>query len=152
MSRAKVAVPVTPEEAAGPLAIGRRYTFRKTVAESDIYQFAGITGDFHPNHIDEQYMAGTRYGRRIAHGALLVGFMSTVSGNICQAIGIDRPAVTYGFDRVRYIAPVFIGDTVTVTYEITERQDEQGEIRSAVTVTNQDDKVVAAATHILKLV
>jgi 3-hydroxybutyryl-CoA dehydratase len=152
MSAARVAVPVTAEEAAGPLAIGRTYRFAKTVGESDVYQFAGITGDFHPNHIDEQYMAGTRYGRRIAHGALIVGFMSTVSGMICQAIGIDRPAVTYGFDRIRYIAPVYIGDTVTVLYEITERKDELGEVRSAVTVTNQDGTVVAAATHILKLV
>jgi 3-hydroxybutyryl-CoA dehydratase len=152
MSAKRVAVPVTAEEAAGPLAIGRTYSFRKTVGESDVYQFAGITGDFHPNHIDDQYMAGTRYGRRIAHGALLVGFMSTVSGMICMEIGIHRPAVTYGFDRVRYIAPVYIGDTVTVQYEIVERDDEQGEIRSAVTVTNQDGAVVAAAKHILKLV
>jgi 3-hydroxybutyryl-CoA dehydratase len=148
----KVAVPVTTTEAAGPLALGRTYSFSKTVAEADVYQFAGITGDFHPNHVNEQYMAGTRYGRRIAHGAMLVGFMSTVSGMICMAIGIDRPAVTYGLDRVRYIRPVFIGDTITVQYRIVERQDDLGEIRSAVTVVNQDDVVVAAATHILKLV
>jgi 3-hydroxybutyryl-CoA dehydratase len=148
----KVAVPVTPEEAAGPLAIGRTYRFAKTISESDIYQFAGITGDFHPNHVDEQYMATTRYGRRIAHGALLVGFMSTVSGMICLEIGIDRPAVTYGLDRIRYIKPVFIGDTITTLYEIAQRDDPLGEIRSTVTVSNQDGAVVAVAIHILKLV
>jgi 3-hydroxybutyryl-CoA dehydratase len=148
----KVAVPVTPEEAAGPLAIGRTYRFAKTISESDIYQFAGITGDFHPNHVDEQYMATTRYGRRIAHGALLVGFMSTVSGMICLEIGIDRPAVTYGLDRIRYIKPVFIGDTITTVYEIAQRDDRLGEIRSTVTVSNQDGAVVAVAIHILKLV
>ncbi|HEV7956752.1 MAG TPA: MaoC family dehydratase [Marisediminicola sp.] len=148
----KVAVPVTPEEAAGPLAIGRTYRFAKTISESDIYQFAGITGDFHPNHVDEQYMATTRYGRRIAHGALLVGFMSTVSGMICLEIGIDRPAVTYGLDRIRYIKPVFIGDTITTLYEIAQRDDRLGEIRSTVTVSNQDGAVVAVAIHILKLV
>ena len=148
----KVAVPVTPEEAAGPLAIGRTYRFAKTISESDVYQFAGITGDFHPNHIDEQYMATTRYGRRIAHGALLVGFMSTVSGMICLEIGIDRPAVTYGLDRVRYIKPVFIGDTITTVYEIAERNDQLGEIRSTVTISNQDGAPVAVAVHILKLV
>jgi 3-hydroxybutyryl-CoA dehydratase len=148
----KVAVPVTPEEAAGPLAIGRTYRFAKTISESDIYQFAGITGDFHPNHVDEQYMATTRYGRRIAHGALLVGFMSTVSGMICLEIGIGRPAVTYGLDRIRYIKPVFIGDTITTVYEIAQRDDRLGEIRSTVTVSNQDGAVVAVAIHILKLV
>ncbi|HZF06308.1 MAG TPA: MaoC/PaaZ C-terminal domain-containing protein, partial [Patescibacteria group bacterium] len=56
------------------LPIGRKVTVSKTVSESDVYLFAGITGDLSPNHTDEAYMRKTRYGRRIAHGALAVGF------------------------------------------------------------------------------
>jgi acyl dehydratase len=56
--------------------VGDRVTFAKTVGECDIYLFAGITGDFSVNHINEQYMAHSKFGRRIAHGALIVGYMS----------------------------------------------------------------------------
>ena len=56
-----------------PLQLGERFAFHKTVSESDVYLFAGITGDFSPNHVDEAFMRGTRYGRRIAHWALIVG-------------------------------------------------------------------------------
>ena len=60
------------------LAVGDSVSFSKTVGESDVYLFAGISGDFSPNHIDEEVMKATPYGRRIAHGALLVGYMFTV--------------------------------------------------------------------------
>ena len=59
--------------------IGQRASFTKTVSESDVYLFAGITGDFSPNHVNKEYMENSSYGRLMAHGALLVGFMSTVS-------------------------------------------------------------------------
>ena len=59
--------------------VGSKTTFSKTISESDVYLFAGITGDFSPNHINRQYMERSSYGRLMAHGALLVGFMSTVS-------------------------------------------------------------------------
>jgi len=58
---------------------GDSVSFAKTVGETDIYLFAGITGDFAVNHVNEQYMAKSKYGRRIAHGALLIGFASTCS-------------------------------------------------------------------------
>ena len=58
---------------------GDTVTFAKTVGETDIYLFAGITGDFSVNHVNEQYMARSKYGRRIAHGALMVGYMSACS-------------------------------------------------------------------------
>ena len=56
------------------VSIGEQVTFAKTVAESDVYMFAGITGDFSVNHVNEEYMKGTLYGKRIVHGALLIGF------------------------------------------------------------------------------
>jgi 3-hydroxybutyryl-CoA dehydratase len=132
------------------LTIGKTVTVRKTVGETDIYLFAGISGDFAPNHVDEEFMKGTRYGRRIAHGALLVAYMSQASTKMCS--GLPGTIVSYGYDRVRFPGAVFIGDTVTVTYEIVERDPSAGKAFSKVTCTNQRGEVVAAATHILKVV
>ena len=132
------------------LPIGRKVTVSKTVSESDVYLFAGITGDFSPNHTDEAYMRKTRYGRRIAHGALAVGFMSNASTKILE--GIEGTWVSYGYDRVRFPAPLFFGDTVTVEYEVAERNEKERKVLSKVTVTTDRGSVVAAATHILKRV
>jgi 3-hydroxybutyryl-CoA dehydratase len=131
--------------------IGSRVTFSKTVGESDIYLFAGVSGDLGPNHVNEEYMRRTRFGRRIAHGVLIVAFMSTCSTKLIEQVG-NTPMVSYGYDRIRFVRPVFIGDTVTVTYVVAAVDDEKGEIRSDVTATNQDGDVVAVATHILRRV
>lgn len=144
-------IPIPSELADGPLAIGRSVTFSKTVGESDVYLFAGVSGDLGPNHVNEEYMRSTRYGRRIAHGVLLIAYMSTCSTKLIEAAG-NEPTVSYGYDHVRFVRPVFIGDTVTVTYTVAERNDERGEIRSDVVARNQDDEVVAVATHILRRV
>jgi 3-hydroxybutyryl-CoA dehydratase len=138
------------DAAMAALPVGRSVTVRKTVGETDVYLFAGISGDFSPNHVDEEYMRGTKYGRRIAHGALMVAYMSQASTQICR--GLPGTIVSYGYDRVRFPAAVFIGDTVTVTYEIAERDEAARKTFARVTVTNQRGEVVAAATHILKVV
>ena len=130
------------------LTIGRRVTFSKTVSESDVYLFAGITGDLSPNHVDEEYMRKTRYGRRIAHGALSLGFMSNASTKILE--GLPGTWLSYGYDKVRFPAPLFIGDTVTVAYEIVERDPAQWKTFARVTCTTQRGDGVCAATHILK--
>jgi 3-hydroxybutyryl-CoA dehydratase len=131
--------------------VGSTVTFTKTVGESDIYLFAGVSGDLGPNHVNEEYMRNTRFGRRIAHGVLIVAFMSTCSTKLIEQAG-NTPMVSYGYDRIRFVRPVFIGDTVTVTYVVATVDDEKGEIRSDVTATNQDGDVVAVATHILRRV
>ncbi len=127
--------------------VGRSVAFTKTVGESDVYLFAGITGDLSPNHVDDVAMSKTRYGRRIAHGALLIGFMSNTSTAMISALG--GTAVSYGYNRVRFIAPVFIGDTVTVTYTIREVDPEASKTYADVVVQNAEGTVVAAAEHIL---
>ena len=132
------------------LPIGKTVTVSKTVSESDVYLFAGLTGDLSPNHVDEEYMKKTRYGRRIAHGALCVGLMSNASTKILE--GVPGTVVSYGYDRVRFPAPCFLGDTVTVTYEIVERDEAAAKTFARVTCTTQTGAVVAAATHILKVV
>lgn len=134
-------------------AVGKRVTFRKTVSESDVYLFAGITGDFAPNHVDEQFMRQTHYGRRIAHGALLVGYMSRASTMIAEKIAGDNSnfyPVSLGYDRIRFLKPVFIGDTITVNYVFTGA--DVGRCRSVanVEVLEEAGDVTAVAIHIMK--
>jgi 3-hydroxybutyryl-CoA dehydratase len=137
------------------VSVGDRATFSKTVGETDVYLFAGITGDFSGNHVNEEYMRRSAYGTRIAHGALLIGFMSTTSSMICaRAIerGINETPVSLGYDRVRFLKGVKIGDTITVTYTISEADPQNRRSRSKIEVTNQDGELVAVAEHILKWV
>ena len=92
--------PERMESGLAALEIGDEVTFSKTVGETDIYLFAGVTGDFYEAHVNEQAMRSSRFGTRIAHGALVVGFMSTTAGMM-----IARPgelAVSLGYDRVRF--------------------------------------------------
>jgi 3-hydroxybutyryl-CoA dehydratase len=135
-----------------PLNVGDRVAFSRTVAESDIYLFAGLTGDYAPNHMDEAFMRTTRYGRRIAHGALIVGFMSRASTMIAERAPADHPLfpVSLGYDRIRLVAPVFIGDTITVRYEVTSFDTDTSRSLGRVTVTNEAGETVAVAEHVMK--
>ena len=136
------------------VSVGDQVRFAKTVSESDVYLFAGITGDLAPNHVDEEAMRGTRYGRRIAHGALLVGFMSTASTLMVERHGglaQDETPVSLGYDRVRFTRPVHIGDTVTCTYEIVGVDEARRRTEGRIEMTNQHGETVAVATHILKI-
>lgn len=131
---------------------GDRVTFAKTVGESDVYMFAGITGDFSVNHVNEQYMAGSKYGHRIAHGALLVGFMSTCSTMMiekCQGTGKDETPVSLGYDKLRFIAPVYFGDTVTLTYTIAEVDVVRRRSIADIEAINQHGKLVGVGRHVL---
>lgn len=132
------------------IPVGLRSTFRKTVGESDVYLFAGITGDLDANHVDEEYCKTTPFGRRIAHGALVVGYMSTTSTTVLD--GFEGTIVSLGYDRIRFIKPVFIGDTIEVSYEIVEVDTAVGRTRANVEVHNQAGDLVAVATHIQKIV
>lgn len=137
-----------------PVAVGDRVSFRKTVGESDVYLFAGITGDLSANHVDAEAMKASAYGRRIAHGVLLVGFMSTCSTRMIERAPPtpDATAVSLGYDRIRFLAPVFIGDTVQLTYTIAEIDPARRRSRARIEATNQHGTLVAVAEHILKWV
>lgn len=132
------------------LEVGTSVQVTKTIGESDIYLFAGITGDLHPNHVDEHYMAAGRYGGRVAHGVLLMGFMSAASSKLLLDHGLD--GVSYGYDRVRFVAPAHIGDTVTTTYTIEELVPDRDQSRAKLEVARADGEIVAVATHILKFI
>jgi 3-hydroxybutyryl-CoA dehydratase len=136
------------------VAVGDTTSFSKTVSESDVYLFAGISGDFAPNHVNKAYMEKSGYGRLIAHGALLVGFMSTCSTRMAERSRGDTTVtgVSLGYDRMRFLAPVFFGDTVTVTYTIASIDREKLRASADIKITNQDGTLVAVATHLLKWV
>ena len=136
------------------VSVGDKVSFSKTVSESDVYLFAGITGDFSPNHVNEEFMKKTAYGRRLAHGALLVGYMSTAS---TKAIERSKPSsnetpVSLGYDRIRFIKPVFMGDTIRVMYTVESVDTVKRRSLANIDVTNQDGDLVAAGKHILKWV
>lgn len=125
------------------VAIGTRVVFTKTVSESDVYLYAGISGDFSPNHIDEEYMKAGRYGTRIAHGTLLMGLMSAASARL----NLGRTA-SLGYDRVRFIAPVFFGDTITTEYRVSRYDHEKNRVYADVNCRNQRGEVVAVAVNV----
>ena len=128
-------------------AVGR---FTKTVGESDVCLFAGLTGDLHRNHVDEEYMRQGPYGGRIAHGALLVGYMSASSSKLTEHCPV--PVVSYGYDRIRFLKGVRLGDTVTVEYRVTEHRVDEAKTFAEVKCTNQRGELVAVATHVMKFV
>lgn len=133
----------------GPVSslLGIETSYTRTVSEYDIYAFAGISGDNHPNHVDEEYCKRVGLGARVAQGAMLVGY---IAGAVTKYLGlIERPAVSYGYDRARFTKSVFIGDTLTVHYRIARADDEKKRLWADATLTNQRDETVCVGTHII---
>lgn len=136
------------------LQTGDSVSFSKTVSESDVYLFAGITGDLAPNHVNEEYMKKSSYGRRMAHGALIIGYMSTASSMAVEKSrdGADETPVSLGYDRIRFTGAVLLGDTITVTYTIASIDLDKRRSVADINVSNQHGELVAVAQHILKWV
>jgi acyl dehydratase len=129
--------------------------FTLTITEQDINLFAELSGDYSPNHVDEEYMKKTAYGKRIAHGALLVGYMSRASSMIVEQFpheNISLIPVSLGYDRIRFIKPVFINDQITVTYLVEKYNPDESRSYARISISNQANDLVAIATHILKWV
>jgi len=127
----------------------RRDSVGRTITEADIVLHAGQTGDFFPHHMDAEWMATQPAGQRIAHGTLI---LSVAVG--MTAGDINPQSMSYGYDRIRFIRPVFIGDTMRVIAEIVEkaghpkRPDEFGYVHELVTVLNQHGETVMVLTHL----
>ncbi|CAN7789125.1 MaoC family dehydratase [Caballeronia sp. LjRoot34] len=138
------------------LSVGDSVEFSKTVSETDVYLFAGITGDFAPIHVNAEVMSKSAYGQRLAHGALLIGFMSTTSTMMVACAkempGLNETPVALGYDRIRFIRPVFFGDTITVRYRIDEVDVEKRRTKASIEVTNQRAEQICVATGLLKWV
>ena len=118
---------------------GQSASFTKTISETDIYLFAGITGDMNPAHVDAVAAASGMFKQRIAHGMLTASFISTVI-----AMQLPGPGTIYAGQDLQFRAPVFIGDTVTARVEVTEKQDQRKWVKLKTEVTNQDGKLVVA--------
>lgn len=119
------------------IKVGDSAEFAKTVSESDIYTFAGISGDLNPAHINEEYAKDTFFKTRIAHGMFIGGFISTVVGTL-----LPGPGTIYREQTLSFLAPVYFNDTVTARAEVTELIEEKNKIALKTTVTNQDGVVV----------
>ncbi|OCA87954.1 enoyl-CoA hydratase [Bacillus sp. FJAT-27225] len=121
------------------IKIGDKASMAKTVTESDVYLFAGITGDLNPAHVNEQYAQGTPFKTRIAHGMLSGGFISAV-----LAMKLPGPGTIYLSQEMKFTKPVFIGDTITAEVEAIEFID-KGKFKIlelATTCYNQHGDVV----------
>lgn len=125
-----------------------RETLGRTITETDIVIHAGQTGDFFPHHMDKEWCKTQDFGQRIAHGTLT---FSVAIG--MTATEINPEAFSKGYDRLRFITPVHIGDTIRVKVTISDKSDhkrpEFGNVTEHVEVFNQEDKLVMVCDHLL---
>ena len=119
------------------LSVGDRAEFTKTVSESDVYLYAGVTGDFNPAHINEPHAEKTFFKTRIAHGMLPAGFISAILGT-----RLPGPGTIYMGQTLKFRAPVLIGDTITASAEVMEIIADKNRVRLKTTCQNQDGVVV----------
>lgn len=119
------------------LTPGRSAHFSKTITESDVVLFAGITGDLNPVHVDEVAARASRFEGRVAHGMLTASLISTVLG-----MKLPGPGAVYLGQTLRFTAPVRIGDTVTATATVASVDRERRRVRLETICTNQADEVV----------
>jgi len=118
----------------------------RTITAEDIEQFAEVSHDRNPVHLDEAFAETTQFGKRIAHGMLAVSFISAVLGNDLPGHG----AIYLGQD-IKFKAPVYIGDTITATVEVIKYREDRRIATLKTTATNQDDTVVAVGEAVTML-
>lgn len=137
------------------LAVGESAEFAKTIGESDLVLFCGISGDFDSIHVNEEFARTTVFGRRIAHGGLVMSLLSTTASMMSRR-SVERGAaavpVSLGYDRIRFIRPAFINDTLTARYTVEEIDSAQGRSRSRAEVFNQAGDLCLVGMHIMKWV
>jgi 3-hydroxybutyryl-CoA dehydratase len=118
-------------------------TRARTVTEADIVAFAGISGDWHPLHTDVEYANGGPFGQRIAHGMLVL----TIATGLTP-LDYDTVMALYGIDRIRFVKPTKLGETIHVLTEVIEtkpRDDESGVVVSQVSIQNAEEELLATA-------
>ena len=119
------------------LNVGDTAEIQKTISETDVYLYAGITGDMNPAHLNEEYARGTFFKTRIAHGMLIAGLISTILGN-----KLPGPGTIYTHQSVDFLAPVRFGDTITARAEVVELDAEKNRARLKTTCVNQEGTLV----------
>ncbi|HOL16624.1 MAG TPA: MaoC family dehydratase [Bacillota bacterium] len=126
--------------------VGDRASVRRTITEADIVNFAGITGDYNPIHVDEEYAKTTIFGGRIAHGIFSAALISNVLGN-----KLPGPGCIYLEQTLRFLAPVRIGDTIEAEVEVIEIIEAKRRLRLSTTCKNQDGKIVLNGEALVKI-
>lgn len=124
--------------------IGETASFTKTVTEYDVYSIAGVTGDFNPAHIDSEFASETSFGKRIAHGILSIGFISTVLGTL-----LPGPGSIYIHQSCDFKRPIFIGDTITSIVEVTKKDEERNRVWLHTYCKNQKHELVVDGEAIM---
>ena len=119
------------------LEIGQNATFAKTISESDVYIFAGVTGDMNPAHINSEYSKGSVFSERVVHGMLSASLISTVLGTELPGRG-----TIYLQQEVKFVAPVHFGDTITATVEVKEKNMKRNRVKLRTVCTNQNGLIV----------
>ncbi len=126
-----------------------RVTTGRTITETDFVVHAGHTGDFFPHHMDAEFAKSLPGGQRIAHGTMIFSIGVGLTASL-----INPVAFSYGYDRLRFIRPVHIGDTIRTRVTISSKEDDpkradMGRVVERCEVLNQRNDVVLAADHIL---
>jgi 3-hydroxybutyryl-CoA dehydratase len=124
--------------------IGERASFTKTVTEADVTTFAGLIGDFNPIHVDAEYARKSRFGDRVAHSMFTAGLISAVLGN-----KLPGPGSIYLSQQIEFLAPVYIGDTITATVEVTAWRSDKHIITLKTDCSNQAEKQVVTGQAVL---
>jgi len=119
------------------IEIGEEASFTKTISESDVYLFAGITGDFNPLHVNDEYAQKTQFGERIAHGGITLSFVAPILG--MQLPGVGTIALELSG---KFLAPVKFGDTITVTAKVTAKDESKNRVSLSVIWANQEGTTV----------
>lgn len=134
------------------LEVGESADYTRTIEAEDIAAFARISGDDDPVHTDPDFAARTAFGRCIAHGAHVMGLLSTTASIMSRrsvARGATGTPVSAGYDRIRFTRPVFAGETLTARYVIEEVDDARARTRARLEVVNQDGQTCLVGSHIL---
>lgn len=123
------------------LQLGQKAYIEKTISETDVYMFAGITGDFNPAHVNQVEAEKSMFKGRIAHGMLSAGFISAVLG-----MYLPGPGTIYLGQELKFLAPVRIGDTIKAEAEVIEIIPEKNRVKLRTCCYNQEGKMVVDGT------
>jgi 3-hydroxybutyryl-CoA dehydratase len=134
-----------PELAYEDIKIGDEASLTRTITETHIVLYAGLTGDMNPVHIDAEQAGQSMFKERIAHGMLVAGLISAVVGN-----QLPGPNCIYLGQDLKFTAPVKIGDTVTVTVTVTDKRDDKRIIKLRTIVSNQRGETVIDGNAVMK--
>jgi 3-hydroxybutyryl-CoA dehydratase len=126
------------------IEIGETASFAKTITETDVYLFAGVTGDMNPVHVNRVFAAATSFKQPIAHGVLGVGLISNVLGT-----QLPGPGSIYMSQSIKFTRPVYIGDTITATVEVTKKNTDKNRVVLRTWCENQEGSIVMEGEAVL---